>query len=96
MAEYNNQDYPYLVAIKYEPWHSEEDEYFQISLVSSIKEATEVLEKYSCYYYSNSINSEDGWKWEDIKEKLLAYEEAKNLNSKLTPFNKINNFKNKL
>lgn len=96
LAEYDNHQYPYIVALKYNAWMDDEKEYFQISLVCSMKEAIEVLERESCHYYSDNFNSPIEWK--EIREKLLVYEESKFLNNKINSMGELGNkiIKNKL
>lgn len=93
LAEYeNDNEYQYILALKFNPWHSTDENCFKISMTSSLKEAIELLEKESEYVYSNSFDTDITW--QEIKEKLFIYDESKLLNQNL-PESNIKN-RNKL
>jgi hypothetical protein len=82
LAEYNSDDnYSYLLILKFNPWHDDEENCFKISLTSSLKEAIDLLEQESEYVYSDNFDVDVPWL--EIKEKLLIYDESKLINANI-------------
>lgn len=81
LAEYNDSTYNTLLILKFNPWRDDDENYFKISLTSTLKEAINLLEQESKYVYSNSFDVDVTW--DEVKEKLLAYDEAKQISKKI-------------